>query len=82
LGAPINLFCANQIKTHLQARANADIAVGYQRKTEGLGSAFRSIYGQFGILGLWRGVSTTVVRVMVVSSVQLPTFAKTRGLPL
>lgn len=64
----------------MQARANADIAVGYQHSSQGLASAFRTIYGQHGIVGLWRGVSTTVVRVMVVSSVQLPTFAKTRGM--
>lgn len=43
-------------------------------------SAIASIFKHHGILGLWRGMSTTLVRLVVVSSVQLPTFAKARGL--
>ncbi|CAL8093213.1 unnamed protein product [Orchesella dallaii] len=74
IGSP---FCL--VKTHLQAKANAkEIAVGYQHSSEGMAAAFRSIYGKYGIPGLWRGMTTTLVRLIVVSSVQLPTFAKAR----
>jgi len=36
------------------------------------------IYHQYGIKGLWRGVSGALARVMVGSAVQLSTFSKTR----
>jgi hypothetical protein len=64
----------------LQAKSNAaSIAVGHQHAAHGMVSAIKSIFNAHGILGLWRGMSTTLVRLVVVSSVQLPTFAKARG---
>lgn len=44
-----------------------------------MANAIRAIIKQHGILGLWRGVTTTVTRVMVSSSVNLTVFSKARG---
>lgn len=73
LGSP-----AYMVKTHLQSQATETIAVGFQHKHNGLISAFYGIFKQFGIKGLWRGVSGAVARVMVGSSVQLSTFSTTK----
>ncbi|XP_021956952.1 solute carrier family 25 member 35 [Folsomia candida] len=74
IGSP---FCL--IKTQLQSKSNASaIAVGHQHSASGMCAAVKSIFQSHGVLGLWRGMSTTLVRVVVVSAVQLPTFAKAR----
>lgn len=55
--------------------ASEEIAVGYQHSHTGMVSALRSIFTEHGLVGLWRGVSGAVARVMVGSSVQLSTFS-------
>lgn len=45
---------------------------------QSISGAFEAIYRRQGLLGLWRGVSGAVPRVMVGSSVQLATFASAR----
>ena len=68
-----------QVKTHLQARANAEIAVGHQHDhTGGMANALRTIFGNHGLPGLWRGVTGAVIRVSVGSATQLTTFSWTR----
>lgn len=67
-----------KIKTHLQAQATDTIAVGFQHKHSGFITALSGIYQQFGIKGLWRGVSGALARVMVGSAVQLSTFSTTK----
>ncbi|KAM3824256.1 solute carrier family 25 member 34 isoform 2-T2 [Vipera latastei] len=66
------------VKTHLQAQTAAAIAVGHQHNHKSISGAFEAIYRRQGLLGLWRGVSGAVPRVMVGSSVQLATFASAR----
>ncbi|KAJ7393402.1 hypothetical protein OS493_006375 [Desmophyllum pertusum] len=73
LGSP-----AYMVKTHLQAQATDTIAVGFQHKHSGFVQALSGIYQQFGIKGLWRGVSGALARVMVGSGVQLSTFSTTK----
>uniref|UniRef100_UPI00398EF713 solute carrier family 25 member 35-like n=1 Tax=Pristiophorus japonicus TaxID=55135 RepID=UPI00398EF713 len=68
------------VKTHLQAQSAAVIAVGHQHNHQGVTTAFLTIYRQQGILGLWRGVSGAVPRVMVGSAAQLATFASAKQL--
>ncbi|XP_032935184.1 solute carrier family 25 member 34 isoform X2 [Catharus ustulatus] len=43
-----------------------------------ISSAFKSIYQQHGVVGLWRGVTGAVPRVTVGSAVQLATFASAK----
>ncbi|XP_020637735.1 solute carrier family 25 member 34 isoform X2 [Pogona vitticeps] len=66
------------VKTHLQAQTVAAIAVGHQHNHQSVSSAFETIYKKQGLLGLWRGVSGAVPRVMVGSAVQLATFASAK----
>ncbi|KAJ8917719.1 hypothetical protein NQ315_005168 [Exocentrus adspersus] len=75
LGSPLFL-----IKTQLQSQAAKEIAVGTQHGHSGAFQAFRGIYSQYGIFGLWRGVSGTLVRAIVGSSAQLTTFALTKDI--
>jgi len=64
------------VKTHLQARANEEIAVGHQHEhTGGMAGALRSIFKTHGIRGLYRGVSGAAVRVSVGSAAQLTSFS-------
>lgn len=44
-----------QIKTHMQAKSNSAIAVGYQNECKGLTRSLAKIYTQYGVIGLWRG---------------------------
>jgi len=68
-----------QVKTHLQAKANAEIAVGHQHEhTGGMAGALRMIFVNHGLSGLWRGVSGAVIRVSVGSATQLTTFSWTK----
>ncbi|GCC40365.1 hypothetical protein chiPu_0024131, partial [Chiloscyllium punctatum] len=49
-------------------------------QSQGVTTAFLTIYRQQGILGLWRGVSAAVPRVMVGSAAQLATFDSAKQL--
>ncbi|XP_013416950.1 solute carrier family 25 member 35 [Lingula anatina] len=71
VGSPLYM-----VKTHLQAKSVEEIAVGHQHKHESMWTAFRQIYNQYGIKGLWRGVTGAVPRVTVGSGAQLATFSK------
>lgn len=70
LGSPIYL-----VKTHLQSKSDAHIAVGHQHKHSSMSSGFKAIYGQYGIRGLWRGSVASMTRVSVGGSIQLTSFA-------
>jgi len=64
----------------LQSRANdSTIAVGQQHKHSNMTGAFREIYKDFGVIGFWRGMSSSIPRLVVASAVQLPTFEKSLG---
>lgn len=45
---------------------------------QSISGAFKSIYQQHGVVGLWRGVTGAVPRVAVGSAVQLATFASAK----
>ncbi|KAK7093747.1 solute carrier family 25 member 35-like [Littorina saxatilis] len=66
------------LKTHLQAQAVKEIAVGYQHPHYGMSDGFRAIYSEHGMLGLWRGVSGAAPRVTVGSAAQLSSFSATK----
>lgn len=70
LGSPLYL-----VKTHLQSRSGADIAVGHQHSHSSMTEGFKSIYSQYGIRGLWRGSVASMTRVSVGGSIQLTSFA-------
>lgn len=63
------------VKTHLQAKSNDTIAVGHQHNHESFRKALKKIYRKGGFLGLWRGSSGAMARVMVGSGAQLSTFS-------
>lgn len=69
LGSPFFL-----VKTHMQSYADVKVAVGFQRKHEGMISAFKKIYGVRGIRGLYRGVIANIPRAALGSGAQLATF--------
>ena len=75
-----HLFHLPQIKTQLQSRSGAPIAVGHQHNVAGFCDAFYKIYSRHGFRGLWRGATGSMMRVTVGSSVQLPTFSKVKCL--
>ncbi|XP_068018908.1 LOW QUALITY PROTEIN: solute carrier family 25 member 34 [Melanerpes formicivorus] len=66
------------VKTHLQAQTLSALAVGHQHNHENISAAFKSIYKQHGVAGLWRGVSGAVPRVAVGSAAQLATFTSAK----
>lgn len=63
------------VKTQLQAQAVKVIAVGHQHQYIGMVKGLSSIYQEFGLTGLWRGVSGAVPRVTIGSAIQLSTFS-------
>lgn len=69
LGSPFFL-----VKTHMQSYADIKVAVGFQRKHDGVISAFRKIYAVRGIRGLYRGVIGNIPRAFLGSGAQLATF--------
>lgn len=75
LGSPVYL-----VKTHLQVQSATEIAVGHQHSHRGMVHAFISIYREHGILGLWRGASGSVPRVMVGSAAQLSSFSLSKDM--
>ncbi|ORY31281.1 mitochondrial carrier domain-containing protein [Naematelia encephala] len=68
LGSPLFL-----VKARIQAYSPA-LPVGAQHKYNGTGDALRSILKSDGVLGLWRGVNTAILRTACGSSVQLPSY--------
>ncbi|XP_061869240.1 solute carrier family 25 member 34 [Colius striatus] len=66
------------VKTHLQAQTLGAVAVGHQHNHKSICGAFRSIYQQHGVAGLWRGVTGAVPRVAVGSAAQLATFSSAK----
>ncbi|XP_036598607.1 solute carrier family 25 member 34 isoform X1 [Trichosurus vulpecula] len=73
IGSPAYL-----VKTQLQAKTAAPLAVGYQHQHQTALGALEAIWRQQGIPGLWRGVGGAVPRVMVGSAAQLATFASAK----
>ena len=69
-----------QVKTHLQSRSNADIAVGHQHPHSRMSEAFTNIFKNYGIRGLWRGATASMTRVTIGSSIQLATFSHAKSL--
>ncbi|KAH3858337.1 solute carrier family 25 member 35-like [Dreissena polymorpha] len=69
IGSPLYM-----VKTQLQARANAAIAVGTQHSHDSLFKGLSVVFKEHGITGLWRGTTAAVFRVMVGSAAQLSTF--------
>ncbi|XP_035697449.1 solute carrier family 25 member 35-like isoform X2 [Branchiostoma floridae] len=70
VGSPIIM-----VKTQLQSRSASTIAVGHQHTHASMTHGLKAIYGEYGILGLWRGVSGLMPKVTVGSAAQLSTFA-------
>ncbi|KAH9498438.1 hypothetical protein Btru_008254 [Bulinus truncatus] len=68
------------VKTHLQAKANKEIAVGHQHPHESMSHAIKTIYKDHGAFGLWRGVSGAIMRVTVGSAAQLSTFSESKNM--
>uniref|UniRef100_G1P0N5 Solute carrier family 25 member 35 n=1 Tax=Myotis lucifugus TaxID=59463 RepID=G1P0N5_MYOLU len=75
LGSPIYM-----VKTHLQAQAASEIAVGHQYKHQGMFQALTEIGQKHGLVGLWRGAVGGLPRVIAGSSTQLCTFSSTKDL--
>lgn len=69
LGSPFYL-----VKTQMQSYADAKVAVGYQRKHDGVLSAFRKIYNARGIRGLYRGATANIPRAALGNGAQLATY--------
>lgn len=69
------------VKTQMQSFSRTgDIAVGFQRDHKGLWSAFRKIYAERGIRGLYRGWTGNIPRAGLGSGAQLATFGPTKEL--
>ncbi|ESO95760.1 hypothetical protein LOTGIDRAFT_214858 [Lottia gigantea] len=66
------------VKTQLQSQAAASIAVGHQHFHKGMSHGLVKAFREYGITGLWRGVSAAVPRVTVGSAAQLSTFSSTK----
>jgi len=66
------------IKTQLQSQANLSVAVGFQHNYTGFLSALKHLYTTTGFIGLWRGVSASVMRTGIGSAAQLSTFSNCR----
>ncbi|KAI1297155.1 Solute carrier family 25 member 35 [Halotydeus destructor] len=67
------------IKTQLQARSGAEIAVGHQHVHTNFNEAVKHIYRRHGLQGLWRGATGSMCRVTAGSAIQLPVFSKLRN---
>ncbi|XP_022918303.2 solute carrier family 25 member 35-like [Onthophagus taurus] len=62
------------VKTHLQGQAAEQIAFGYQHHHAGMWSAFKKIFTEHGIQGLYRGSTSAIPRSFLGSTAQLTTF--------
>ncbi|KAF5278785.1 hypothetical protein FQR65_LT15513 [Abscondita terminalis] len=69
VGSPLYL-----IKTHLQTQAAQEISFGHQHNHDGTVDAFRKIYAQQGVKGLFRGTCSAIPRNFVGSTSQLTSF--------
>lgn len=69
LGSPFFL-----VKTHMQSYADVKVAVGYQRKHDNMMAAFRKIYRERGIRGLYRGATANIPRASLGNGAQLATY--------
>lgn len=58
----------------MQSFSKSDIAVGHQHNHLSIFSAFKQIYGEHGIKGLWRGSNSAVPRMAVASAAQLTSY--------
>lgn len=67
------------IKTQMQSYADVKVAVGFQRKHDGMIAAFKKIYAIRGIRGLYRGVIGNIPRAALGSGAQLATFEPLKG---
>ncbi|XP_023331579.1 solute carrier family 25 member 35 isoform X2 [Eurytemora carolleeae] len=73
VGSPIFL-----VKTQLQTSSSSQISVGTQHNHENMLSAFRTIYNDGGIRGLWQGASSSIPRISIGSAAQLVTYSYTQ----
>ncbi|GAB1864622.1 Solute carrier family 25 member 35 [Camponotus japonicus] len=69
LGSPFYL-----VKTQLQAQSAKSIAVGYQHNHLGSWDAYKSLWAEGGVAGLYRGWYAGLPRLFVGSATQLTTF--------
>ncbi|KAF5292637.1 hypothetical protein FQA39_LY13970 [Lamprigera yunnana] len=69
VGSPLLL-----IKTHLQTQSAQQISFGYQHNHEGFLDAFKKIYNQQGVKGLFRGTFSATPKYFVGSTSQLTAF--------
>lgn len=69
VGSPFYL-----VKTQMQSYADAKVAVGFQRKHDGVLSAFKKIYKKRGIRGLYRGATANIPRAALGNGAQLATY--------
>ncbi|CAG9815639.1 unnamed protein product [Phaedon cochleariae] len=77
VGGCIGQFLSSPLymmKTQLQAQAAKAVAVGFQHSHQGTWNAFRKIFNEYGIRGLYRGASASVPRTTVGSVFQLGSF--------
>ena len=55
--------------------SDKEIAVGHQHSHGSMSSGLKTIFTEHGILGLWRGATGALTRVMIGSAAQLSTFS-------
>ena len=55
--------------------SDKQIAVGHQHSHGSMSSGIKVIFAEHGILGLWRGATGALTRVMIGSAAQLSTFS-------
>jgi hypothetical protein len=78
-GSTAALICnpLDIIKTRMQAQAYGENAnVGYQHPFSGVKDGFKNLLKKEGVLGLWKGVSPSVLRLALGSSGQLASYAE------
>lgn len=67
-------FC--QVKTQLQSKAAKEIAVGHQHDHTRMRDAFRTIFRQHGMFGIYQSAIPAMIRTTVGSCVQLTSFSQ------
>ncbi|XP_062540743.1 solute carrier family 25 member 35-like [Armigeres subalbatus] len=63
------------IKTQMQAVSSGSYTAKFQHRHDGVVAAFRSMYREAGIKGLYRGYTANLARVAMGSSTQMASFA-------
>ncbi|KAK7866891.1 hypothetical protein R5R35_001634 [Gryllus longicercus] len=66
------------VKTHLQAQAASEVAVGHQHGHSSMTKGLVTIFKQHGITGLYRGVMGAMPRAAIGSATQLVTFESSK----